>query len=245
MKDIKIINNTVYNNGWNSGSEPWGGGIGVDVPNLSSLTIRNNIVSQNLLFQIAIEYYGQNFFVDHNLIDGFRDELSEETRGNDYVEGDPLFVNVSELNFHLQSNSPAIDNGSSSDAPVEDFDGNPRPLGADYDIGAFEYGQTSVESQRTGGAISNFNLFQNYPNPFNPETNIKYQLPNASFVEIAIFNLSGQRITTLLKTYQNAGSFELKWDGRNEMGEQMVSGVYIYQLKAGEFVSAKKMMLLQ
>ena len=245
MKKLKIINNTVYDNGLNAGNDPWGGGIGVESSNLSDVVIRNNIVSQNLFFQIAVESYGQNFVIDFNLIHGFRGEIGEETQGIDYVEEDPMFINVSEKNFHLQENSPAINKGSSNDAPAEDYDGNPRPLGGDYDIGAFEYGQTSVESGKVDENISSFRPFQNYPNPFNPETNIKYQLPNEAFVEITIFNLSGQRIITLLKKYQNAGSFELKWDGRNEMGEQVVSGIYVYQLKNDEFVSTKKMMLIR
>jgi parallel beta-helix repeat protein len=245
MNDMKIINNTVYNNGWNSGLEPWGGGIVVDVSNLSNLIIRNNIVSQNLYFQIAIEYYGQNFFVDHNLIDGFRGDLSEETQGNDYVEGNPMFVNAPGADFHLQENSPAIDKGSSNDAPIEDYYGNSRPFGADYDIGAFEYGQTSVESEQPDGVVSSFNLFQNYPNPFNPETKIMYQLPNSSFLETTIYNQLGQQITTLFADFQKAGFYKLTWDGRNSNGQPVASGVYVYQIKAGELTAAKKMLLIR
>ncbi len=245
MKNIKIINNTIYNNGWDLGDESWGGGIGVDNPNLSDLIIRNNIISQNLLFQIAIEYYGQNFSIDHNLIDGFRDELSEETRGNDYVDGDPLFVNASGEDFHLQGSSPAINKGSSIDAPAQDYDGNQRPYGSAHDIGAFEREQTGVKADPIAGKISNFKLFQNYPNPFNPETKIEYELPISSFVEITIYNLQGELITYLIKGNQTAGIYQLQWDGRNLKNFPVSSGVYLYQIKAGEFVSAKKMTLLR
>jgi hypothetical protein len=245
MKNIKIINNTIYNNGWDLGDESWGGGIGVDNPNLSDLIIRNNIISQNLFFQIAIEYYGQNFSIDHNLIDGFRDELSEETRGNDYVEGEANFVNVSGFDFHLQVNSLAIDTGSSNDAPVEDYDGNPRPFGPDFDIGAFEYGQTSVDPKPTDEVISGFNLFQNYPNPFNPQTTIMYKLPRSSLVEIAIYNLQGKLITHLIFQNQKAGFYQTRWNSRDFKNLPVKSGVYIYRIKAGDFVSAKKMTLLR
>jgi parallel beta-helix repeat protein len=137
MKNITIINNTFYNNG----SPDWGGGIGVDNPNLQSAVIRNNIVSQNVFYSIIVEPDSPmgNITIDHNLIHGFRD-YDDETRGSNYVEGDPLFVNASAANFHLQSNSPAIDAGSSSSAPGSDYDGNTRPSGSGYDIGAFEYG---------------------------------------------------------------------------------------------------------
>ena len=141
MKNIRVINNTFYNNGIGD----WGGGIYVDNPDVESAVIRNNICSQNLSFQIVPERNvpTQNLTVDHNLIDGFRG-YSGEIYGNDYVEGDPLFVSPSGADFHLQEGSPAIDKGSSVDAPSTDFDANSRPQGQGYDIGAFEYGSGSV-----------------------------------------------------------------------------------------------------
>jgi len=135
MNNLKVINNNFYNNGRDV---TWGGGISVDNPNVTNLAIRNNIFSQNLLFQIMIEVPEQNLTVDHNLIDGYRG-YENETRGDDYVEGDPMFVNPSGADFHLQEGSPAIDNGSAVDAPSDDFDGNPRPQGAGYDIGCYEF----------------------------------------------------------------------------------------------------------
>lgn len=141
MKDIDVLNNTFYNNGW----ETWGGGIALDNADAQNVVIRNNIVSQNLYFQIAVapSVPTQTLAVDHNLIDGYRG-TEGEVRGSNYVEGDPLFVNASGANFHLGDNSPAIDAGSATNAPVDDFDGRSRPLDgngdgvAAYDIGAFE-----------------------------------------------------------------------------------------------------------
>ncbi|MCP5102716.1 MAG: BACON domain-containing protein, partial [bacterium] len=136
MKDIFIINNTFYNNGGGG----WGGGIGVENPDVQNLVIRNNIVSQNVTFQIEVEpnVSMSNLTVDHNLIHGYRN-YGDEIKGDNPVEGDPLFVNVSSADFHLQAGSPAIDAGSSTGAPSDDYEGNSRPQGSGYDIGAFEY----------------------------------------------------------------------------------------------------------
>ncbi len=76
--------------------------------------------------------------MDHNLIDGCRG-YGGETYGSDYVQGNPAFVDAGNGNLHLRQTSPAIDGGSADKAPDIDFDGNPRPQGAGYDIGAFEF----------------------------------------------------------------------------------------------------------
>ncbi|MCL4706789.1 T9SS type A sorting domain-containing protein [bacterium] len=90
-----------------------------------------------------------------------------------------------------------------------------------------------------------FGLSQNYPNPFNPETVILYELPQMSQVEVVIFNLLGERIRTLVNQRQMAGQHRLHWDGRNEFGMPVPSGVYLYRLRAGEFVQTRKMVLMQ
>jgi len=139
IQNITFINNTVYNNG----SNEWGGGIQLENPDAKDIVIRNNIFSQNLLFQISNEASGANITVDHNLIQDYTGEYEYEVRGTDYVEEDPKFVNPSGADFHLQANSPAIDQGASTDAPNDDYDGNQRPQGAGYDIGAYEYTEST------------------------------------------------------------------------------------------------------
>jgi hypothetical protein len=136
LSNIQIVNNTFYNNG----REPWGGGILLENPQAEGVVIRNNICSQNYSFQIDIDLDvpAGNFTADHNLIDGFRG-AEGEIYGDDYVEGDPRFVNPAGGDFHLQQDSPAIDKGSPTDAPDDDFEGNLRPQGTGYDIGAYEY----------------------------------------------------------------------------------------------------------
>jgi hypothetical protein len=140
IENVIFINNTAYSNG----SGEWGGGIQLENPDAVSVVIRNNIFSQNMLFQISDEASGADLTVDHNLIHDYTGEYEHEIRGTDYVEGDPLFVNPSGGNFRLQADSPAIDAGSPTDAPGSDFGGTVRPIDGDedgtpaYDIGAYE-----------------------------------------------------------------------------------------------------------
>jgi len=83
--------------------------------------------------------------VDRNLING-----STQIYGDDAIIGDPKFVNPAGGDFHLREDSPAIDSGSSIDAPSDDFDGNPRPQGAGYDVGAFEFMGMGVNGPSNG-----------------------------------------------------------------------------------------------
>jgi len=87
---------------------------------------------------------------------------------------------------------------------------------------------------------SSYNLFQNYPNPFNPSTKIKYTIPEESFVKLAIYNMLGEEVATIVNATQKAGRYEVNFNA----GE-LSSGVYVYRLEAGNFVSSKKLMLLK
>ena len=92
---------------------------------------------------------------------------------------------------------------------------------------------------------SSFGLSKNYPNPFNPATTIVYSLERRSQVEVAIFNLLGQKIATLVKGEMPAGEHSVVWNGTDLGGNQVASGIYLYQLRAGEFVDSRKMLLLK
>jgi predicted small secreted protein len=90
-----------------------------------------------------------------------------------------------------------------------------------------------------------FDLAQNYPNPFNPTTTITYALPKDVSVRLEIFNLLGQRIKVLTEGYQTAGFKTVVWDGNDQSGKAVSSGIYIYRLKAGDFTKTRKMMLMK
>jgi hypothetical protein len=89
-------------------------------------------------------------------------------------------------------------------------------------------------------SISDFRLEQNYPNPFNPSTKIKYSVPQSSLVQIKVFDVLGSEIETLLNEEKPIGTYEINWNAAN-----FPSGVYFYQLKAGDFKQTKKMILMK
>ncbi|MFH2037617.1 MAG: T9SS type A sorting domain-containing protein [Candidatus Zixiibacteriota bacterium] len=90
-----------------------------------------------------------------------------------------------------------------------------------------------------------FNLDQNYPNPFNPTTNIKFAIKNRTNVNISIFNILGQKVATLADREFNAGYYEATWDGTDDNGSIVASGMYFYRLEADEFTDTKKMIMLK
>ncbi len=91
----------------------------------------------------------------------------------------------------------------------------------------------------------NFELYQNYPNPFNPETQIQFNLAKDAKVQINIFNIRGQLVRTLTNSRYTAGSHQIQWDGANNIGNKVVSGVYFYQMKANNGIQTRKMMFVQ
>jgi hypothetical protein len=92
---------------------------------------------------------------------------------------------------------------------------------------------------------ASFSLSQNHPNPFNSETAIEYSLPEETQVKIAIYNILGQKVKTLLDGKETAGHKRVIWDGENEKGKSVSSGIYFYRMETEEFVQTKKMLFLK
>jgi len=90
-----------------------------------------------------------------------------------------------------------------------------------------------------------FEVFQNYPNPFNPSTSISYNLPKNEFVTLAIYNINGEKIAELVNAHQNPGSYTVTWNGKNNSGDNVSSGVYFYEINTGEMKIQKKMLLVK
>ncbi len=262
LRNIKVINNTFYNNG----DGGWGGGISVESGDADSIIIRNNILSQNLIFQIQVEVSIPTLNVDHNLIDGYRG-YEDEIYGSDSVVGNALFIDAPGVDFHLQSNSPAINKGSSLEAPIFDLDSVPRPIDSNWDIGAYEYDPGGIISE--GENKPQIFLINPYPNPFNSavEISLDYgsespQALSASAVgpcQLEIFDINGRLVyapspsvplpkgeggKTLLPPGEGGSKSRMRafiWTPDESIG----SGIYLVRAKLGDKSVTKRVVYLK
>jgi hypothetical protein len=92
---------------------------------------------------------------------------------------------------------------------------------------------------------SDFILDQNYPNPFNPNTNINFSLPEEIHVNLSIYNLTGQLVNQLVNQTLTRGEYSINWDGRDNIGNPLSGGIYIYKLQVGNNIFTKKMILMK
>ncbi len=104
---------------------------------------------------------------------------------------------------------------------------------------------TAVQEVAGAGRPGSYALQDAYPNPFNPESTIRFSLPLEGHVTLQVFSLSGQLVKTLHEGYVAAGVYESVWNGMNEAGESVASGVYLYSLQAGSFQETRKLTLLK
>jgi len=121
-----------------------------------------------------------------------------------------------------------------------------------YKLHQYKIGGIKRDSLTTTGifnhnpvTVKNFEIKQNYPNPFNPVTRIEYQVSIVGRVELTIYNLLGQKIKTLVSESQTAGSYSVTWDGKDDFGKAVSSGIYLYQMSAGKQTAMRKMILIK
>ena len=104
---------------------------------------------------------------------------------------------------------------------------------------------TNIEIGTFKAMPKDYALGQNVPNPFNPSTTIEYRLPEAGDVQLVIYNLLGQKVRTLVQETMDAGFHSVVWDGTDEFGKQVASGIYIYRMSVADFTKVQRMMVLK
>jgi hypothetical protein len=102
-----------------------------------------------------------------------------------------------------------------------------------------------AKQEHITGIPKTYQLFQNFPNPFNPQTVIKYDLPNPDHVKITVYNILGRKVKTLVDEQQEAGYKSVNWDGKDDQGIGVASGIYFYKIETSGFEKTRKMVLLK
>jgi len=133
---------------------------------------------------------------------------------------------------------PAISNSSTKLSFV-------RAIANDRIVKNLSQGEVVFTDSESDILPADFALYQNYPNPFNSETQIRFQIPRQSPVRITVYNLMGNQVRMILNEDKPAGSYRVNWDGKDDHGTAMPSGIYLFELKAGGFVESKKMILMK
>ena len=236
-QNITVYNNTSYFNGIAS---LWIREPSTGLGPARNITIKNNIfVAGPQRAHVGNRSSGRNIVLENNLYE--RSPAFLGISDAKMIVDDPLFMDPATRDFHLQASSPAIDAGVNVGLAF---------AGAAPDLGAFEFGDpTSVE--QPGNQPEIFSLHQNYPNPFNPETTIVYEVISPSKIAIYIYNVIGRKIRTLVNEQKNSGSYTVRWNGKNDLGESLASGIYFYKLEVKSkndtriFSETKKMLLLR
>ena len=246
IENNHILENTV------TGSGTYGGRGGAMFVWMGALTARNNIIWGNTQSQggpIA-EFDGGNATVTYSNVEG-------GFSGTGNMDTNPVFA---DSNYYLSPTSPCIDTGDSSSVYNDPDDSN-NPGFAKWpslgttrnDMGAyggcncnlFPFFFVTAINLVKSSLPDNFKLNQNYPNPFNPETIISYQLPEFSNVEIITYNSLGQEVKTLVKKQQAAGEYSIGWNGKDNYGRSVSSGIYYYRISIKNNTISKRMILIR
>ena len=175
------------------------------------------------------------------------------------IDEDPLFAGTGEHPFTLSGLSPCIDTGTPDttglNLPPWDLINNERIWDGDengttiIDMGAYEFGAppyiVGIEEPIIPNSQALINYLGNYPNPFNPSTTIKFSIQNNSKVELSIFNIKGQKVSTLIDEQLHKGKHSIIWSGCDQNGNQVGSGIYLYKIKVGNLESVKRILLIK
>ena len=145
------------------------------------------------------------------------------------IDVDPLFCDPDSGDYSLAENSPCVGAG-------EDVS----------NMGAYGIGCDPIILSISSELLPvTYILHQNYPNPFNPITTLRYDLPENSLVNVTVYDMLGRQVKTLINQTQDAGYKSIVWDATNDYGKPVSAGIYLYQIQAGEYIRAKKMVLLK
>ncbi|MCK4653512.1 MAG: right-handed parallel beta-helix repeat-containing protein [Candidatus Cloacimonetes bacterium] len=244
-----LINTTISHNWHNY----YGGGIICSYGSHPILV--NSILWNNFPQEIEFYSWGEPNSITVAYSDVQGGEIGIVTNNNgsiNWLEGnidsDPLFADATNGDYQLTEDSPCIDAGTAFFEWQGNILLNMTPdeyFGIAPDMGAYEWEGVNNDKQHIIPLINK--LYGNYPNPFNPETTISFSVAQtSSFVILDIFNIKGQKVKTLVNEALPAGEHSVVWDGKDEKGKNVSSGIYFYKLNNdGKTIASRKCLLLK
>ncbi|MCF8298281.1 MAG: T9SS type A sorting domain-containing protein [Saprospiraceae bacterium] len=220
----------------------------------ADINIYNSILYDNDGYSFII-WNDENVNISHSLIENGDSNVYYYSNGAIiWLEGNldenPLWLMSGEFPYMLSETSPCIDAGTLDlpagiELPEFDLAGNPRIYGVSIDMGAYEF-QDSVSVLEDIITPITQTIISNYPNPFNPTTTIKLDLAESGEIDLAIYNIKGQKVKTLMDAYSTKGHFEIIWRGIDDNKRSVASGNYFIKLKVnGEEKAVSKCVLLK
>ena len=150
------------------------------------------------------------------------------------INDEPVFVNASEDDFHLQSGSPCIDAGDPASPP--------DPDGTRADIGAFYYDQSTGVGESVSPSM--FEMYPVRPNPSFSNVTISCSIPQAGNLRIIIYDITGREVLTLTDQFTTSGNCSVLWDGRNSTGQRVSNGVYFCRCEFDGIAQSKQLIVI-
>ena len=254
LKDMVLVN--VVNSTFGDNTLSHNTGCTISVYN-TELNLYNDILYDNVGYSMNL-WEDAVVNISHSLIEGGDDNVNYycplaivnwldgiiDENPMWYEEGDDFPF------YSLTSESPCINAGTLDlpqgiELPEFDLAGNPRIYGDYIDMGAYEFQDTVSVQEDIITPITQTKI-SNYPNPFNPTTTIKLDLAQSGKIELAIYNIKGQKVKTLMDAYSAKGHFEIIWRGIDNHGKSVSSGQYLIKLKLnGKEKAVRKCVLLK
>ncbi|MCJ7497720.1 MAG: T9SS type A sorting domain-containing protein, partial [candidate division Zixibacteria bacterium] len=182
----------------------------------------------------SIDIYAQNY------------NANGTSLGKNYLVPNAFYA----LNASFAQLYPAV--GATNSDIYFTWQDNRRAKGWDIYAKVVDWNWTDVGDEQNAGLPNRFELSQNHPNPFNPTTTIPFRVGSSWFMvhssthtSLIIYNILGQKVRTLVDEEKLPGSYQVIWDGRDDSGKEVTSGIYFYQLKTENYTETKKMVLLR
>jgi hypothetical protein len=255
LEDIKLNGENILFNDFNTSQQ------------IKSIDELNNIMQTqkfNLNKDSKLQFTSGNYAVRTELADSIKKGICKFNFSTELVSADKnepvgVFRNLS-ITKNTMNDSAKVNytldcsNIKEGDYYLRVVIKNQTDINADYNVSDIQYEKTdglpkaaTQELSFNGtSVIKEYNLFQNYPNPFNPVKMINYQLPNDSKVTLKVYDILGKEITTLVNEYKGAGKYSVEFSaGSCGNAANLPSGIYFYELRANDFATSKKMILLK